>query len=64
MAKKNENNFEEKIENAKKILEELSNPELPLDKGVEHYKNGMKLLNEATKILEEAKLVYEECEDE
>ncbi|MCV6606747.1 MAG: exodeoxyribonuclease VII small subunit [Campylobacterales bacterium] len=63
MAEKNIS-FEEKIENAKKILEELSNPELPLDKGVEHYKNGMKLLTEATKILEEAKLVYEEAEDE
>lgn len=59
-----EEKFEVKIEEAKKILEELSNPELPLDKGVEHYKNGMKLLNEATKILEDAKMVYKEIDDD
>ena len=63
MSEKKES-FEEKIELAKKILENLSNPELSLDKGVEYYKNGIKLLNEAGKILEEAKLVYEELEDE
>ncbi len=64
MAEKIGASFEEKIESAKKILEELTSPELPLDKGVKYYKDGMNLLSEATKILEEAKLVYEEAEDE
>lgn len=52
-------NFEEKIEQAKKILSDLAKPDLPLDEATNLYKNGVKLLEEATKMLEKAKLEYE-----
>lgn len=60
MSEKEELSFEEKIDSAKKLLEELINPEITLSKSVEVYKNGMKELEEAQKILESAKLEYEE----
>jgi len=50
--------FEEKIEKAKALLEELSNPEITLSSSVEIYKNGMKEIEEAQKLLEEAKLEF------
>lgn len=59
-----EKSFEEKLEEAKKILETLSKPDLPLDIGVEEYKKGVTLLNDASKMLEEAKLVYQELDNE
>ncbi len=55
-------NFEEKIEAAKKIMEELMDPEIPLEKGVRLYKEGMKLLKEASEILEAAKIEVETIE--
>jgi len=54
--------FEEKIEAAKKIMEQLMDPEIPLQKSVKLYKEGMELLKEAGKILEEAKLEVETIE--
>ncbi len=48
--------FEQKIENAKKILEKLLSPEITLEQSVKAYEEGIKELNEATKMLEEAKL--------
>lgn len=51
--------FEEKLEEAKKILEELAKPDLALDNATKLYKNGIKVLEEATKMLESAKLEYE-----
>ncbi len=53
-------NFEQKIENAKKILEKLMDPEITLSQSVSHYKEGVTQLKEATKLLEEAKLEFEE----
>lgn len=50
--------FEKKLEDAKKVLEELSNPEISLADGMKKYKNGLKLLKEATKLIEDAKLEY------
>ncbi len=50
--------FEKKLEDAKKILEELSNPEISLADGMKKYKDGLKLLKEATKMIEDAKLEY------
>ena len=50
--------FEKRLEDAKKILEELSNPEISLADGMKKYKDGLKLLQEATKIIEDAKLDY------
>ena len=52
--------FEEKIEHAKKILEKLMDPEITLAQSVKAYEEGIKELNEATKLLEEAKLKINE----
>jgi len=56
--------FEERVEAAKKIMEQLMDPEIPLEKSVKLYKDGMELLKEAGKILEEAKLEVETIEKE
>jgi exodeoxyribonuclease VII small subunit len=53
-------NFEDKIKNAKEILEKLINPEITLSQSVETYKSGMKELEEAQKLLDSAKLEFEE----
>ncbi len=50
--------FEQKIEEAKKLLEELTKPDITLSKSVEVYKKGMSELEQATKLLEEAKLEF------
>ncbi|MDD2383993.1 MAG: exodeoxyribonuclease VII small subunit [Sulfurospirillaceae bacterium] len=50
--------FEMKIEKAKEILENLSNPELSLSDGMKKYQEGIAILQEATKMIEEAKLEY------
>ena len=55
-----EENFEEKLEHAKKILETLMNPEITLQDSVKAYEEGMKELNEAQKILEDAKIKISE----
>jgi len=55
--------FEDKLQKTKEILEKLSNSELPLDEGIKLYKEGMKELNEATKMLEDAKLEFETIEN-
>ena len=49
-----EENFEEKLEHAKKILETLMNPEITLQDSVKAYEKGMKELQDAQKILENA----------
>lgn len=56
--------FEKKLEDAKKILEELSNPKLSLADGMKKYKDGLKLLDEATKMIEDAKLEYKTLQEE
>lgn len=52
--------FEIKIQKAQKLLEELIDPEITLSKSVEVYKKGLKELEEAQKLLEEAKLEFQE----
>ncbi len=56
----NELSFEQKITHAKEILEKLMNPEITLSQSVEFYKEGVKELQEATALLEKAKLEFEE----
>jgi len=56
--------FEERVDVAKKIMEQLMDPEIPLEKSVKLYKEGIKALKEAGKILEEAKLEVETIEKE
>ena len=55
MAKENID-FESKLQNAKKILETLMNPEITLADSVKAYEKGMSELNDAQKLLEEAEI--------
>lgn len=57
MAKEQES-FEKKLEVAKEILENLSNPELSLADGMKKYQEGIAILKDASKMIEEAKLEY------
>ena len=50
--------FEGKIIKAKELLEKLSNPQITLSDSIELYKNGIKELEEAQKLLDEAKLIF------
>ena len=59
MAKEQEN-FENKLDNAKKILETLMSPEITLQNSVKAYQSGMKELNDAQKMLENATLKIKE----
>lgn len=56
---KEEQSFEVKIEKAKELLEKLSNPQITLSDSLEVYKNGMRELENAQKLLDEAKLIFE-----
>lgn len=51
-----EENFEAKITNAKAILEKLMDPALPMNESVKAYEEGMKELQLAEKMLEQAQL--------
>jgi len=48
--------FEAKLQNAKKILDTLMNPDITLSDSVKAYEKGMKELSEAQKILEDAQI--------
>ncbi|WP_024788105.1 MULTISPECIES: exodeoxyribonuclease VII small subunit [unclassified Lebetimonas] len=52
--------FEKKLKEAKELLEKLNDPELTLFQAMEYYKKGIKLLEEAAKMIEEAKLQFKE----
>jgi exodeoxyribonuclease VII small subunit len=52
--------FEAKLDGAKKTLEILMNPEITLQESVKAYEKGMKELNDAQKILEDAQLKINE----
>ena len=51
-------NFEEKIIEAKELLEKLSNPQITLSDSIKVYKTGVKELEDAQKLLDEAKLIF------
>ena len=51
-------NFEEKILKAKELLEKLSNPQITLSDSIQVYKTGIKELEDAQKLLDEAKLIF------
>ncbi len=55
---KEEQSFEQKIEKAKELLEKLSNPQITLQNSLDIYKSGIKELEEAQKLLDEAKLIF------
>jgi len=50
--------FEDKIVEAEQLLEKLSNPQITLSDSIDIYKNGIKELEEAQKLLDEAKLIF------
>lgn len=50
--------FEDKIVEAKQLLEKLSNPQITLSDSIEVYKTGIKELEDAQKLLDEAKLIF------
>jgi len=52
--------FEKKLEEAKKLLEKLNDPEIKLSEAMEYYKKGVKLLEEASEMIEKAKLEFQE----
>lgn len=54
--------FEKKLADAKAVLEKLMDPELTLEQSVKSYKEGMKTLSDAQKILEEATLEFEKIQ--
>lgn len=53
-----QSNFEEKILKAKELLEKLSNPQITLSDSIDVYKIGVKELEDAQKLLDEAKLIF------
>jgi exodeoxyribonuclease VII small subunit len=52
--------FESKLDGAKKTLEILMKPDITLQKSVKAYEDGMKELEEAQKILEDAVIKIKE----
>ena len=60
MSKETKVSFEGKIEEAKKLLDKLIDPEITLSQSVDVYKEGMKELELAQKLLDDAKLEFEE----
>ena len=52
--------FETKLESAKITLEILMNPEITLQESVKAYEKGMKELEDAQKMLENAELKIQE----
>lgn len=55
--------FESKLDNAKKILETLMNPEITLQNSVKAYEKGMSELSQAQKILEDALIKIKEIKN-
>lgn len=51
-------NFEDKITKAKELLEKLSNQQITINESLKLYNDGLKELELAQKLLEEAKLVF------
>jgi len=55
-----QSSFETKILEAQKLLEKLIDPAITLSSSVEVYKEGMKELELAQKLLDDAKLEFQE----
>ena len=47
--------FEDKIANAKGIIEKLMRQDIPLEESVKFYEDGLKTIKEAQDMLEDAK---------
>ncbi len=55
--------FEKKIESANVLLNELMRSDITLDESLKAYEKGVKELNEAQKMLEEASLHVEKLKN-
>jgi exodeoxyribonuclease VII small subunit len=56
--------FETKLESAKKSLDILMNQEITLQESIKAYEKGMKELNDAQKLLQEAQLKIQEIKEQ
>jgi exodeoxyribonuclease VII small subunit len=54
--------FESKLKQAQEHLEKLVQPDITLSSSVKIYKDGMKQIQEAQKLLNDSKLEYQELE--
>ncbi|HIP50980.1 MAG TPA: exodeoxyribonuclease VII small subunit [Campylobacterales bacterium] len=54
--------FEQKLEESKKILNQLMNPEITLEESLKLYENGLLQIKEAQKMIEEAKVKIQTIE--
>ncbi len=63
MPKKEEENFETKLESAKAVLERLMQPDITLADSVKAYEKGMQELSDAQAILENAVLKIKEIKN-
>ena len=59
-----EQSFEEKLALADKILNDLNKDDVSLENSIKLHEQGIKLLNEAREILENAKLSIKQVDDE
>lgn len=57
-----EETFEQKLEESKKILNQLMNPEITLEESLKLYENGLVQIKEAQKMIEEAKIKIQTVE--
>ena len=60
MSEKDNIHFEDRIAKIKQIIDKLNNAEITLKDGMQLYKDGVDEINEAQKMLESAKNLYDE----
>ncbi len=60
MGEKDNIHFEDRIAKIKQIIDKLNNTEITLKDGMQLYKDGVDEINEAQKMLESAKNLYDE----
>lgn len=60
MSEKDNIHFEDRIAKIKQIIDKLNNTEITLKDGMQLYKDGVDEINEAQKMLESAKNLYDE----
>jgi len=56
------NTFENKLDESKKILNKLMNPDITLEESLKLYESGLEQIREAQKMIEEAKVKIETIE--
>ncbi len=56
------NTFEQKLEESKKILNQLMSPDITLEESLKLYEEGLAQIKDAQKMIEEAKVKIETIE--